>query len=270
MAKEVDGFPLRAAVPGQYLCGGVSYPQGYVFSDGSVAPLFRCGVLSAVEIGEIARATALSIAQRYGGQRLLVVLILEGARCFGEMVLGWLAVRQREYALRYEVATIQIRSYGQGSQATGHKVLQPLQDQLGREVQDCSGFDGVLLIDDLIDGGATLAWLIDQYLPPLSAKGVGVCTMLEKKRQRSRAVDELLAGCLLSTGKLVPDEWLVGYGLDLALPGGVDGLTLHLFRQALPGGIYAFNEGIEPRLMAECRAHPQGVVQQLGVYLSSR
>jgi len=94
--------------------------------------------------------------------------------------------------------------------------------------------------------------------------------MLEKARKRAREVDEVLAGCLLSSGKPVPDEWLVGYGLDLALPGGVDGVTLHLFRQALPGGIYAFNEGIEPRLMAECRAHPQGVVHQLGVYLSAR
>ncbi|MDD5758329.1 MAG: phosphoribosyltransferase family protein [Desulfobulbaceae bacterium] len=270
MAKEVDLYPLRAAPPGQYLSGGVSYPRGYVFSDGSVAPLFKHGVLSALEIGEIAQGTALSIAQRYGGQRLLVVVILEGGRCFGEMVIEELAALQKEYALHYEVATIQIRSYGQGSQAARHKVLQPLRDPLGREIRDCAGFDGVLLVDDLIDGGATLAWLIGDYLPLLSAKVVGVYTMLEKERQRSRAIDELLAGHLVWTGKRVSDEWLVGYGLDLALPGGADGSTLHLFRQALPGGIYAFNEQIEQRLTAECQLNPQSVIQQLGVYLSSR
>jgi len=269
--EEVEAFPLWSGSPGHYLSEGLRYPRFYTFIDGVVAPLFVNGVVPAAEIEGIALATAAAIARRYGGQRLLVVLILEGARIFGERVLRQLERLQEDYSLHYEVATIQVRSYEQGSQATAHKVLQPLRDHRGRELEDCGAFDGVALIDDLIDGGGTMVWLIREYLPRLSAKGLGVCTMLAKDRQRSRAVEDALAGCLISTGRRAPDEWLVGYGLDMALPGGEGRRpTLHLFRQALPGGIYAFNTAIEQRLIAEHQANPQGVEDQLGVYLSSR
>lgn len=261
---------LWSGLPGHDLSDGLPYPLVYTFMDGSTAPLFSRGEVPAAEIERIAQATAMAIARRYEGQQVLVVLILEGARLFGEMVLCQLERLQEGHGLHYEVATIQVRSYGQGSQASAHRVLQPLQDHLGREIQDCATFDGVALVDDLIDGGDTMAWLIREYLPRLSAQDIGVCTMLEKERRRSRAVEEALAGCLVSTGRRVPDEWLVGYGLDMALSGGEDRSTLHLFRQALPGGIYAFNKDIEQRLMAEYRANPERVAQQLAAYLSLR
>ena len=92
--------------------------------------------------------------------------------------------------------------------------------------------------------------------------------MLEKERPRSREVDAILKDCLLSAGMRAPDEWLVGYGLDMALPGAGNVPDLHLFRQALPGGIYAFNSAIEYRLLAEYQADPEAVGKQLLVYRS--
>lgn len=271
MVAAAENFPLLAGGQDPYLSGGLSYPRCYTFNDGRSAPLFSRGVVPAAEIEGVARATAVAIAQRYRGQRLLVVLILEGARVFSEMVLCQLErLRRQGQDLDYEVATIQVRSYGQGSQASAPRVLQPLQDYRGKELQNCAAYDGVALVDDLIDGGGTMHWLIREYLASRSAKGIGVCTMLEKARQRGRAMDDTLAACVIASGRRVPDEWLVGYGLDMALPGREDCPTLHLFRQALPGGIYAFNKAIEQRLLAEYQANPHGVAQQLAVYLSRR
>ncbi len=265
MAGEEIAFPLLPGGGDFYQIDGLKFPQSFTFTDGSTAPLFSSGVVPIVELERIARLTAERIGQRYGGQRLLVVQVLEGGRSFAEMVVRHL---RGLHGVSYEVATVQVRSYGQGSQAAVHRILQPLQDGLGRELHDCAAFDGVLLVDDLIDGGQTMAWLVRDFLPRFAAKSIGICTMLEKDRERCREVDEVLKRGLISSGLLVPDEWLVGYGLDLTLPGKGEQPPLHLFRQALPGGIYAFNSAIEQRLTQAYQTDPQGVVKQLMAYLS--
>ena len=269
MAAETVAFPLLAAGDhSPLLVDGLTYPRSFTFSDGSQAPLFTRGVVPAKGLKQVAKLTAERIAARYGGQRLLVIQILEGARTFAGMMLPCLEELRLAHGLCFEVATVQVRSYGQGSRASAHRILQPLRGLGGREVTECGAFDGVVLIDDLIDGGQTVAWLVRDYLPPFAVRGVSVCTMLEKDRLRSQAVDEVLSGCLLSAGRRVADEWLVGYGLDLALPGTGDIPDLHLFRQALSGGIYAFNSALEERLLAAYQTNPTDVRQQLGVYLS--
>lgn len=260
-------FPLLANEPGPYRVAGQSCPRCFSFSDGSSAPLFVSGVVTAAEVGRIARHTAERIVEGHGGQRLLLVQVLEGGRTFAELVIAQLASLAEAKGVRYEVATIQVRSYGQGTEASAHQVLQPLRDRSGREVTG-DGFDGVVVIDDLIDGGQTVAWLVTNYFAGLALKNVGVCTMLVKERERSPEVEALLAGCLISGGKLVPDEWLVGYGLDLAIPGTDRVPGLYLFRQALPGGIYAFNRAMVRQLIADYQADPEGVCRQLAVYLS--
>lgn len=269
MAAEEIAFPLLPGSHGPCLVDEQAYPRFFTFADGCSTPLFTSGVLPAKEIERIAELTAARISAHYGGQRLLVVQVLEGARTFAEMVLPHLGRLQKAKGLCFEVGALQVRSYGQGSQASVQRIVRPLQDHLGRDLQDCAAFDGVVLIDDLIDGGQTMVWLVQEYLPRFAAKDLGVCVMLKKDRRRNRGVDDVLSGCLLSSGKLVPDEWLVGYGLDLALPGAGASPGLHLFRPPLPGGIYAFNSSIEKRLAAEYQSSPQRVREQLRVYLSS-
>lgn len=269
MPTEHRPFPLLAGQPGPYQAGPLSYPRLYTFADGSSAPLFSRGILAASELEAIAQATAGIIAARCQGQRLLLIHILEGGRTFAGLLHDALRQRQADHDLRYEVAALKVRSYSQGSQSRGHKVLRPLTDCQGREMTDCSPYDGVVLIDDLIDCGQTMAWLISEYLPRLAAKSLGVCTMLEKDRGREAAVEAILGGCLISAGRLVPDEWLVGYGLDMALAGSGKQAGAHLFRQALPGGIYAFNSAIEQRLQAEYQADPGRVTGQLQVYVTA-
>ena len=60
----------------------------------------------------------------------------------------------------------------------------------------------------------------------------------------------------------------MGFGLDMALPAIGSNPPLHLFREALPGGIYSFNDQIEQRLMREYVEMPKFFVEQLGAYLS--
>jgi hypoxanthine-guanine phosphoribosyltransferase len=289
---DEKNFPLLASSQAPYQADGRSYPRVFSFSDGSCAPLFTSGVVAVEELERIAQVTASRIAERYAGQRLLLVQVLEGARTFTAMVIRHLESMREAYGVDYEVASVQVRSYSQGTQATSLRVLQPLQNHLGRELTECTGFEGVVLVDDLIDAGSTVAWLVREYLPKFIARGAGrglssvplkgglnripaglgrglsVCTMLDKERQRDGVVEEVLAECLLSSGLLVPDEWLVGYGLDMALPATGDRPALNLFRQALPGGIYAFNSAIVQQLIAAYETDPAEVHRQLEVYLS--
>lgn len=265
---ELIGFPLLAGSPDPYCVTGLSYPRTFSFRDGSRAPLFVSGVVEVAELDLIARTTAARIARHYGNRRLLVIQVLEGARTFAAMVVGHLGRLARGERPEFELASIRVRSYGQGTRASAHQVLQPLRDSAHREITEVAGFGGVVVVDDLIDGGDTVAWLVGDYLPRLAARGVGVCTMLTKERPRSREVEGILAEHLLSGGRRVADEWLVGYGLDMALPGGEGRPSLHLFRQALPGGIYAFNQAIEQRLLADHLAAPEATGRQLGIYLS--
>ena len=72
----------------------------------------------------------------------------------------------------------------------------------------------------------------------------------------------------LLNGRRVPDEWIVGYGPNLSLPGGKTAKPLHLFRGELPGGMYAFRREIEPRPTAEYQRDPTSVARQLSVYVT--
>lgn len=265
MAAKVD-FPLVSGNQEPFQDRTLRYPRAFTFADGASAPLFKKGVVPASELEEIARITAEQIAAGYAGQRLLVVQVLEGARVFARMLLPYLDQLCPGADIDYEMGAVQVRSYSQGSQATAHTILTPLQDSRGRELSDCRAYDGVVLVDDLIDAGLTMAWLITEYLPRFAAKGVGFCTMLDKERARTDAVAQVLARHLLSAGRQVANDWLVGYGLDLALSGGERIPPLHLFRQALPGGVYAFNSEIEARLAHEYQQQPDWVAGQLAAY----
>lgn len=267
MAAEVD-FPLLPGCQDTFQDRTVRYPRFFTFADGSSAPLFTRGIVSLHSLERIAQSTAEHIVKRYVGQRLLVVQVLEGARAFARMVTPHLDRLCPVSGIDYELGAVQVRSYSHGSQATKHHILSPLQDSQGAQLPDCSAFEGVVLVDDLVDGGDTMAWLITEYLPRFAAKSVGFCTMLDKDRPRTQDVDDTLSAFLISAGQKVPNDWLVGYGLDMALPGCGETSTLHLFRQPLPGGVYAFNSDIEERLVREYQQRPAWVAEQLSPYRS--
>ena len=95
-----------------------------------------------------------------------------------------------------------VSSYGSGTSSSGVvKIIKDLDaDVTGRHI---------LLVEDIIDTGITLAYL-KEYLSNRGAKSVRICALLDKPVRREKAVPVDYVGFTM------PDEFLIGYGIDYA------------------------------------------------------
>jgi hypoxanthine phosphoribosyltransferase len=140
-------------------------------------------------LGEIAA----EIEHDYDGKDILLVGVLRGA----VMVMADLA---RHFHRHLEMDWMAISSYGSGTKSSG--VVRILKDL----DTDISGRH-VLVIEDIIDTGLTLSWLVSN----LSSRGpasVEICTLLRKPEAQKMSVD------VRYVGYDIPNEFVVGYGLD--------------------------------------------------------
>src|SRR5712692_6140575 len=135
------------------------------------------------------------ITADYTGKNLVLLGTLKGAVPF----IGDLA---QAINLPLEIDYMAISSYGNRTQSSG--VVRILKDLEG-PVQH----KHVLIVEDIIDSGQTLHYLMDvlRQRKPLSLR---VCTLLDKGRERIKPVK------LDYTGFQIPDQFVVGYGLDYA------------------------------------------------------
>lgn len=264
-------FPLLANGQDEdFLLNDPLFPR-FIHLSGKSRPIFSGGIISAQEIELIAQGISRAIFERHQGKSLLIVAVLEGARPFAGLVEKHLRRLEREGTLQLHFSSLKISSYKSGRTATRHEIVIPLTDQAGGRMDDLSCYDTIVIIDDLIDSGETIHWLASKYLAPFGVGEIEAYFMLEKKVQRSAQSRREIDLITPVIGKMVPDEWLVGFGLDLALPNpGSKKEGLHLFRGVLPGGIYAFNESIEKELFQVSRKGHENIVDQLGVYISDR
>ena len=134
------------------------------------------------------------LTQDYQGKTPLVVCVLKGAVRFMADVIK----RMNVYM---DLDFIDVSSYKGGTVSTGEVEL--VKD-LDSDVKDRD----VLFIDDIIDTGRTLDYL-KKLLKNRGAKSVKVCTLMDKPE--ARKVDTVQADYV---GFDVPNEFLVGYGLD--------------------------------------------------------
>ena len=135
------------------------------------------------------------ITADYTGKNLVLLGTLKGAVPF----IGDLA---QAINLPLEIDYMAISSYGNRTQSSG----------VVRIIKDLEGpveHKHVLIVEDIIDSGQTLHYLIDVLWQrkPLS---LCVCTLLDKGRERIKPVK------LDYTGFQIPDQFVVGYGLDYA------------------------------------------------------
>jgi hypoxanthine phosphoribosyltransferase len=144
-----------------------------------------------VRVGELAA----EIDADYADRELLLVGVLKGA----VMVMADLA---RAMHLPVEMDWMAVSSYGSGTKSSG--VVRILKDL----DTDISGRH-VLIVEDIIDSGLTLSWLVGN-LQSRNPASVAVCTMLRKPSSAQMDVE------VAYTGFDVPDEFVVGYGLDYA------------------------------------------------------
>jgi len=133
------------------------------------------------------------ITRDFAGQTLVVVAVLKGSFVF-------VADLVRSIALPLEVEFIGISSYA-GTSSTG--VVQITQD-LSRSIEG----EHVLLVEDIIDSGLTMSYLLDN-LSTRHPASVQVCALLEKPARAKVRVP------IAYKGFEIPDEFVVGYGLDV-------------------------------------------------------
>ena len=153
-------------------------------------------VLGQQEIAVRTKVLGQRIAADYQGKKLVLIGILNGAFIF-------LADLARAIDLEVEVDFIRVASYGNGTETSGTITLSKEPDL------DLTDKD-VLLIEDIIDSGITLSWLIDYFTSKHKVKSVKTCTLIDKHERRAVQVPVDYAGFKLNKG------FLVGYGLDYA------------------------------------------------------
>ena len=135
------------------------------------------------------------IRQDYAGKRLLLICILKGSFIFTADLVRCLH-------MPVEIDFIRVSSYGTGEESSGKvEVTQDIGIPIeGREV---------LLVEDIVDTGLSLAFLLD-FLNQRGPASIKICALLDKpSRRKSRVHIDYL-------GFNVPDRFVVGYGIDHA------------------------------------------------------
>jgi hypoxanthine phosphoribosyltransferase len=147
------------------------------------------------EIQERLAELAAQIEKDYDGKDILLVGVLKGA----VMVMADLA---RHFGRHVEMDWMAISSYGSGTKSSG--VVRILKDL----DTDISGRH-VLVVEDIIDTGLTLSWLVSN-LTSRGPASVEICTLLRKPEAQQMSVD------VRYVGYDIANKFVVGYGLDYA------------------------------------------------------
>jgi len=136
------------------------------------------------------------ITKDYQGKNLLLVSILKGSVIF-------MADLMRAIDLHCRIDFMSVSSYGSGVKTTGVvKIVKDLDI-------DISGYD-LLIVEDILDSGKTLSYL-KKILLERNPNSIRICTLFDKPDRRE--VPDIKADY---KGFIIPDEFVVGYGLDYA------------------------------------------------------
>lgn len=150
-------------------------------------------LISEDELSEITKKLGEQISRDYLGKNLLLVSVLKGSVVF-------MADIMRNITIPCRIDFMSVSSYGSGVKTSGVvKIIKDLDISI-------EGYD-VLIIEDILDSGKTLSYLID-ILGARNPNSIKICTLLDKpdRRQVDLKPDYF--------GKTIPDAFVVGYGLD--------------------------------------------------------
>jgi hypoxanthine phosphoribosyltransferase len=145
------------------------------------------------EIAKRVKELGKQLTEEYKGKELLVVGILKGCVVF-------LSDLVRNIDLPLTMDFMVVSSYGTTTKSSG--VVRIIKD-LEREIE---GKD-VLIVEDIVDTGLTLSYLVENF-KTRNPRSVTVCSLLDKPDRRKAQVD------IKYVGFKIPDEFVVGYGLD--------------------------------------------------------
>ena len=153
-------------------------------------------LLSEKDIDQIVTEMAAKLDCDYAGEdkRLVLVCILKGSVVFmGDLM--------KKVTVPVEIDFMRVSSYGAGTESTG--TVNIILDLIRKDLDQCD----LVIVEDIIDSGRTLSHLT-KYLKLKGAKSVRTCTLLDKpdRREVDFEADYI--------GRVIPDEFVVGYGLD--------------------------------------------------------
>lgn len=152
-------------------------------------------LLSEEELAAKVAEIGAQISRDYVGKRLVMVSVLKGSVVF-------MADLMRAVTVPAEIDFMCVSSYGSGVKTSGVvKIIKDLDN-------DLAGMD-LLLVEDILDSGMTLEY-IKKLLLGRNPNSVKICTLLDKPERRKA---DIVADY---KGFEVPDEFVVGYGLDYA------------------------------------------------------
>jgi hypoxanthine phosphoribosyltransferase len=141
------------------------------------------------------RELGAAISRDFAGQQLHLVVVLRGAAIFGADLI-------RALDLDVSIDYIAVESYGNAATTSGAvRILKDLEESIESRA--------VLVVEDIIDTGLTLNYLLDLFRDRRAAR-VEVCALLDKPSARKKGVEARYVGFT------VPDAFVVGYGLDYA------------------------------------------------------
>ena len=156
-------------------------------------------LISEEEIKNIVTKISAQITEDYKDSEHLVLLCtLKGsAPFFGDLA--------RTIDIPCEFEFMRVSSYGSGTVSTGE--LKIILDMNRDDISECD----IVIIEDIIDSGNTL-YKLKKYIQDKGAKSVKICTLLDKPDRRAPHIKDVLETDY--TGAVIPDEFVVGYGLD--------------------------------------------------------
>lgn len=136
---------------------------------------------------------AAQIDKDYAGKEPLLVSVLRGSFVF-------MADLVRQITVPCTVDFMAVSSYGSGTSSSGQvKIVKDLSETI-------EGKD-VIVVEDILDSGNTLSYLL-KLLEARRPASIRLCTLLDKPERRTKPVE------VQYSGFTIPDEFVVGYGLD--------------------------------------------------------
>ncbi|MBP1757013.1 MAG: hprT [Firmicutes bacterium] len=135
------------------------------------------------------------ISKDYAGEEVMLVGILKGASVFMSDLI-------RQISIPAYIDYMVVSSYGNSAETSGVvRIIKDLEDNIEGK--------NIIIVEDIIDTGLTLAYLKHNLLSR-HPKSLKICTLLDKpaRREKEITVDYM--------GFEVPDEFIIGYGIDYA------------------------------------------------------
>ena len=134
------------------------------------------------------------ISQRFAGEEVHLICILKGSVFF-------VCELAKRITVPVTIDFMQVSSYGAETKSSG--VV-----RLGKDLDEPLEGKNVIIVEDIIDSGRTLAYLIE-VLKQRNPKNIELCTLLDKPERRVKKQVQVKYTCFT-----IQDEFVVGYGLD--------------------------------------------------------